>query len=296
MANPNNHLVIEFSNQVHHTAQQLRYRLRDKVETKMVKGEDYAYDSLNTLEAVEVVSRHQSTQGQDIEHNRRRLRMREFVATIYLDRKDEAETLVDPQRNYAMAVARSMYRKFDAIAVEAAFATVKTGKTFGTDVTFTNDGGFTINATAGLTYEKLLEAEQNYINADVGTDQPEESYIAISGKETTALKQEVELTSGDFTRYRPIDGKQGWEANGFEVVNFAGSPTAPLVPILPVSGTTRDCMIATKRGICIGISAELSIEIDKRTDLNNNKQVLARMMMGGVRTEGKHIQKLQTTI
>lgn len=290
-----NALVIQFSEQVHVKAQQMKARLRDCTEQKMVKGQDYAYEDIGSLEAIEIVTRHQPTVGQDISHGRRRIRMREFRATIYLDKKDQLETLIDPQRNYSQAVARALYRKYDAIAAEAAFATVATGKDFSTSVTSANDGVITVNATAGFVYERLLELEENFINNDVGTDETEDYFLAITGDENTDLKGETELMSGDFTRQFALDNKNGrlQMANGFELKHFAAD--AP-VPILSVASTTRDCIAASKRAICVGISEELSIEMDKRPDLNGLTQVQASMFMGGVRTEGKLLQKVQTTI
>ncbi len=291
----NNALVIQFSEQVHVKAQQMKSRLRDSTEQKMVKGEDYAYEDIGSLEAIEVTTRHQATIGQDITHGRRRIRMREFRATIYLDKKDQLETLIDPQRNYALAVARALYRKYDAISTEAALASVATGKDFSTTLTFAQDGGTTVTATSGLTYEKLLEIEENFIDNDVGTDESEDYYLCITGDENTDLKGETELMSGDFTRQFALDNKNGrlQMANGFELKHFAaGAPT----PILNVVSTTRSCIAASKRGICVGISEELTIEIDKRPDLNNLTQVQASMFMGAVRTEGKLVQKVTTTV
>ena len=290
-----NALVIQFSEQVHVKAQQMKSRLRSRTEQKMVKGQDYAYEDIGSLEAIEITSRHQATAGQDIAHGRRRLRMREFRATIYLDKKDSLETLIDPQRNYAQAVARALYRKYDALAAEAAFAAVNTGKDFSTSVTFANDGGDTITATGGLTYDKLLSLEEEFIDDDVGIDEEEDYWLAITGEENTDLKQETELMSGDFTRQYALDKKNGkmQMANGFELVHFAAGASTP---ILNVASAVRSCIAASKRGICVGISEELKIEIDKRPDLNNLTQVQASMFMGAVRTEGKLVKKVTTTV
>lgn len=289
----NNALVIQFSDQVHTKAQQMKSRLRERVELKMVKGEDYAYEDIGSLEAIEITSRHQKTQGQDISHGRRRIRMREFRATIYLDKKDQLETLIDPQKNYALAVARSLYRKFDAVAASAAFADVATGKDFSTNLTFAQDGGLTVDATSGLVWEKLLEIEENFIDGDVGTDEVEDFYITVTGEENTDLKGETELTSGDFNRdFDSRDGKLA-RVNGMEVVRFAANAA---LPILTVNTSTRDCIAASKRGICVGISEELTVEIDKRPDLNGAIQVQSSMFLGAVRTEGKLVQKVQTTV
>jgi hypothetical protein len=289
----NNALVIQFSDQVHTKAQQMKSRLRDKVELKMVKGEDYAYEDIGSLEAIEITSRHQKTQGQDISHGRRRIRMREFRATIYLDKKDQLETLIDPQKNYALAVARSLYRKFDAVAASSAFADVSTGKDFSTVLTAAQDGVVSVDATGGLVWDKLLEIEENFIDGDVGTDEVEDFYLTVTGEENTDLKGELELTSGDFNRdFDSRDGKLA-RVNGMEVVRFAANAA---LPILTVTGAERACIAASKRGICVGISEELSVEIDKRPDLNGAIQVQASMFMGGCRTEGKLVQKVRTTV
>lgn len=291
----NNALVIQFSDMVHTKAQQMKSRLRDGTQQKMVKGEDYAYEDIGSLEAIEITSRHQATSGQDISHGRRRIRMRDFRATIYLDQKDNLETLIDPQRNYALAVARALYRKYDAIAAEAALASVNTGKDFSTTTTFATDGGLTVTATAGLTYEKLLEIEQNFIDGDVGVDESEDYWLAITGEENTDLKGETELMSGDFTRQFAMDSKNGrlQMANGFELKHFAADAATP---ILNVASSVRSCIAASKRGICVGISEELKLKINERPDLNNLTQIQASMFMGAVRTEGKLVQKVTTTV
>lgn len=287
-----NHLVIQFSDMVHVKAQQMKSRLRDKVQTKMVKGEDYAYEDLGSLEAIEITSRHQNTQGQDITHGRRRLRMREFRATIYLDKKDQLESLIDPQAQYAQAVARALYRKFDAVAAEAAFADVATGKDFSTTVSFAADGGDTVTATGGMTYDTLLSLNESFIDDDVGTDEMEDLYMCITGQENTDLMGETELTSGDFTRQFAVEKGKLVNAAGFELVHFAAN--AP-VPILSVASSVRSCIAASKRGLCVGVSQELSIEVDKRPDKNNLIQVQASMFLGAVRTEGGLVKKVTTT-
>ena len=290
-----NHLVIEFSSQVHVNAQQMRSRLRDVTEQKMVQGEDYAYESIGDVEAVEILTRHQNTTGQDIDHSRRRIRMREFRCTLYLDRKDQLETLIDPQRQYSQATARALFRKYDAVGASAAFEDVYTGKSFATTTAFAADGGVTVDATAGLTYEKLLEIEENFIDADIGTDLEEDFFLTITGEENTDLKGEIELVSGDYTRQFTLDSKNGRMAiaNGFRLIHFAADSTNP---ILNVAASTRDLIAASTRGICVGMSEDLSIEVDKRPDKNNLIQVQASMFLGAVRTEGAHVQKVQTTV
>lgn len=287
-----NALVIQFSNDVHVKAQQLKSRLRPYAQEKMVSGQDYYYDDIGSLEAVEIVSRHQKTAGQDITHGRRKIRMREFRATIYLDKKDKLETLIDPQMQYSAAVARALYRKADQVLSESAFADVSTGKDASTVISFATDGGATVTATAGATYEKLLELQQGFIDDDIGVDFEEKLYLTITGDEHTDLMSEVELTSGDFSRQMAVDKGRMVTAAGFDLIHFGANASTP---ILPVAAGIRSCIAGSTRGLCLGVSQELSIEVDKRPDLNNLTQVQASMMMGAVRTEGKLIKKFTTT-
>jgi len=292
-ANIDSALVTQFSSMVHVNAQQKKTRMRSRVMTKMVTGEDYAYDGLGDLEAIEILSRHQKTIGQDIEHTRRRIRMREFRATIYLGKKDKLETLIDPQSQYSSAVANALYRKFDAVALSSAFEAVNTGKDFGTSVTFANDGGLTVNATAGFTYPKILEIEENFIDNEVGNDEVEDLYLTVTGEEHTDLMGENELTSGDFTKQFAVEKGRITYAGDLNILRFGANA---INPMLAVNGSTRDCIAASDRALCVGISEELDIQVRERPDLNGTIQVQASMFMGSVRTEGKLIQKVQTTV
>lgn len=285
-------LATQFADQVHLNGQQMKTRLRDKVSVVPMTTNDMTVETLDSLEAIEITSRHQKTQGQDIVHGRRRLRMREFRATIYLDNKDEVSVLIDPERNYAAAVARAMYRQFDRIVVEAALASVYTGKDMTTLVTAANDGVKTVNATGGLTYEKLLEIGQNFMDYEIGTEFEEDMVLLLGGEEHTDLMQETELTSGDFSREFAIEKGKITRAAGLGLVHF-GNRVAN--PILPLVTTTRDCIAMTTGSVQVGLAKDAEVYMDIRSDLNRAKQIQAVLMLGAVRKEGVRVQKVQTT-
>src|SRR3990167_5294116 len=159
-----NALITQFSAQVHVAAQQMRARLRDKVMIKQMVGDVFAYDGLGAVEAIEQTGRHQPVQFSDISHTRRKIARRRFTLTLPIDASDVRGALLNPQSEYAGACARAMERVFDRIVVEAMFAAVLTGRDMGTSVTVANDDGDTINATAGTTYEKLLETTRLFLD------------------------------------------------------------------------------------------------------------------------------------
>lgn len=287
-----NALVIQFSDRVHQAAQQAKARLRPYVEVRPMTGETFAYDGLGPIEAQEVVGRQQPVQFSDINHLRRKISRRRFVLTLPIDAADVRGMLLNPQGEYAQACARAMERVFDRIVVSALFATVYTGRDMGTSVSFATDGGQTVTATGGLTYAKLLEVNKNFIDKEVGNDVPERIVMGIAGNEYSALMQEVELVNDLYSQHYAIDKGRMAAAAGIELVQFAGGTTRP---ILDVTSGVRSCFAMSTRGICVGMSKEMSLKIEPRPDLIETTQVQIVFDLGAVRTEGVLVQKVTTT-
>lgn len=284
--------ITQFSDSVHVAAQQMKARLRGKVVVKPMSGDVFAYDGLGPVEAIEQAGRHLPVHFSDITHTRRKITRRRFTLTLPIDASDVRGALISPQSEYPGACARAMERVFDRIVVEAMFAAVLTGRDFGTSVTFANDDGDTIAATAGLTYEKLLEATRLFIDDDVNTEIGESMSLGISGDEHSALMQETELVSGDFSRQYAIEKGRMINAAGYELVHFAAAATNP---ILAVSGGVRDCFVMSSRAMCVGMSKDMAVTVERRPDLVETTQVQIVFELGAVRTEGKLIKKVQTT-
>lgn len=285
-------LITQFSDMLHVKAQQINARLRRFVTVQPMIGDDFAYDGLGDVEAREVNGRVVPTVFDDIEHNRRRIKRRRFVVTLPVDASDVRGTLINPQGEYAAACIRAMARVFDRVGIEAAFADISTGRLFDTTVTFANDGGVTVDATGGYTYEKLLEILENFTNNEVGNDIPEQLIILQTGTEQTALMQETELTSGDFTRQFAVEGGRMVNAVGIDLIHYGASVVNPL---LAVTAGTRDNIAMAARGLRYGLSKEMSVTIKDRSDHVEVVQVQTIGQLGAVRTEGVLIQKLQTT-
>jgi len=284
--------VIEFSAQVHEAAQQGKARLRPYVMIKPMSGDIFAYDGLGQVEAAEITTRHTPIVFSDISHNRRKISRRRYALTLPIDASDVRGMLLSPQSGYAMACAKAMERVFDRVVVEALFASVYTGRDFGTTVTYAADGVQTVTATTGLNYEKLLEINQNFIDKEVGNDVPVAKIMGITGDEHTALMKENELVNGDYSRQYVVDAGEIVKANGITLVKFAGGVTTP---ILEVSGGVRNCFCMAQNGMCVGMSKEMAISIKDRPDLYETTQVEIVFELGAVRTEGVLVQLVTTT-
>lgn len=285
-------LITEFSDMVHHEAQQMQSLLKPYVKVMKMEGDLFAYDGLGRVEAREVNGRNVPATFDDIEHKRRKLRRRRFVINLPIDLSDVRGALLNPESEYAKTIAASMLREYDRVIYDAAFADVQTGRDFETTVTATNDGVKNVDATTGLTYDKLLELLQNFHDNDVGLHADERIFLSITGKEHTALMGEEELTSGDFSRQFAVDKGRIVQALGIDLVQFAASTPRP---IIGVASGQRKLLAASSRGIVLGVSKEMSIKIQERNDFIETNQVQVVAEIGAVRTEGVLIQSVTTT-
>lgn len=289
-------LVTQFSDMVYEQAQQTQTRLSPFVDVVQVQGKDYAVERLDKVEAIEVTTRHADTVAQEISHSRRQLAMREFRATFLLDDFDDVSTLIDPQRGYVSALANAMNRQKDRLIADAAFADVKTGRNFGSTVTFANDEGLTIAAgvgsTTGLNYDKILNVQENFINNNVGTELDEKIALIVTGEQNTNMMNETELTSGDFTREYAVERGRIAVAGGLDVIHVSGTDSSP---ILAKSGNDRSVIALAQGGIKFGVSKDVSIKINERPDKNNAIQIQACMYGGAVRVDGRRVQKVTCT-
>lgn len=295
METVSDHAIIEFTNNMHVRAQQIKARLRPWVQIKPLKAKKMAYDGLGTVEAQELNERFATVEFSDIEHFRREIKTTIFGVTLPVDDGDIEERLKDPSGEYASACLKAMERKFDRVVVDAMFATVNTGEEFDTAVTFAGEGGLTLDCTSGVTYEKLLEGHANFIDGDVGNDMPERLCMGITGDEHTDLMTENELTSGDFSREYVVDKGKITEATGIALIRYAANGAGGADPIIPIVGGNRQSFLMTDQAMCVGLTRNFTVKIQPRHDKYNTKQIQITGRMGAVRTEAKLIQKVTLT-
>lgn len=284
--------VKQFSDMVHVAAQQMKARLAGIFPVKQMKGKEYAYDGVGSVEAQELNGRFNEVNFSELQITRRKIGRRRFSLTLPIDEDDVSKVLLDQEREYNRACAMAMARVHDRIGIEAALASVSTGENMDTTVTFASDGGQTVTATAGLTYEKLLEIVQNFIDEDVGNDMIEDFIFCIAGDEHTALMKETELISGDFDRDFNVEKGSIVNAVGMRLIKFAANATNP---VLTVSGGVRSCVAMSTRALCYAMPKQFEIKVQERTDLVQTNQVQVNWTLGAVRTEGVLVQKVTTT-
>ena len=286
------HYVIQFKAKLQLAAQQTVSRLESFCETIAITGEKAAYDGLGTVEARESTSRYERIKTASIEHLRRRITGKMCYVSIDVDEKDLVQILSDPSGKYSMAMMASMNRKKDMIIARAALASVYTGKDMDTLTTFANDGGLTVDATAGLVKEKLDEINRNFIDNDVNIEESVNVGLTVTGKEHESLLNEVEFINIDYTSQRPVDSGKIKRANGLELVLYGANAE---VPILDVTSGVRSCIALAQGAVALGVWMDIDLEIKDIPDLLKVKRITTSMYMGATRTDGKKVQKVTTT-
>lgn len=284
--------ITGFSEVVYHEFQQMTSKLFPFVELTEMKASKKAVEGLGAVEAKEINGRYQSVVFDDIAHLRRKLPRRRFSVDLPIDANDARAMLMDQPTEYAKAIVKALQRKMDRVIYDALFADIYTGEDFENVVTFEQDGGLTVDATSGLTWEKTLEITQNFIDGDVDVDNNQFALIG-TGDEMVALMKETELTSRDYTSQFAVEKGFLNRAGMFDCVWFSSNAKDPIIKLN--AGGKRECAAIVKGGIILGVNKQVGIEIKDRPDLYETKQVSAIMSIGAVRRQGKVVQKVTTT-
>lgn len=281
-----------FTTNIYQKIEQELAKTAPYVTTVPLMGERMFYDRLGGLEDRELSGRYNLVQWDTPEFDRRMMTRREFAVAVPVDENDVEFMLTDPTSALVQKVVAALQRRKDRIALEAALGSVRTGKDGTTTVTAAADGVRTVNATGGLTYEKILELNQNFIDDEVSVDDNVRQVIFLTGKEHTQLMGETEFISADYTRQFVIEAGRIKTVMGNDIVKFGANATNP---ILSVSGGVRDCVAMATGAILLGIQKDIDLKVVPRDDYHHTTQITATLKIGGMRMEGKRVQKLTTT-
>ena len=286
-------LITQFSNLLHVEAQQMKTRFMGRCQVVPMTGDEWAYDGTGQVEARTVNERNPKVSPVNPDFTRRQMTRDRIVIELIVDNRDVRGMFEDPNSKLVRDCMYGIYRKADKIGIDQLFADVATGRRFTGTTTFAGGGGTTVNATAGLTYAKLLEIKENFSGNEVGNDMPENVILGISEQEETELFNITQLTSGDFSRQYVVDQGRIVKALGMDIICFGGQVDNPQ---LSVSSSVRDCFATTNLGLIYGMSKDFRVQVipDYPGYVESTYiQVLGEI--GAVRTDEKRTQKVQTT-
>jgi hypothetical protein len=287
-----NVLITEFNAALDVQEQQMTSRLLPFVRRISINGDNAAYDGLNEVQSYRANGRNPDIQPTQASFSRRKLSRERVVVTLEVDARDVRGMLANPNADLAKMCIAAVERECDRIIYDALFASVYTGRSFGTTVTYTTDGVSSVDATTAFTYEKLLEIKANFIDHEVGNDGGLSVAIGISGDEHTDLMSEIELTSNDYSSQMAIDAGVIRKALGMDLVAFGAGATDP---ILETVSSERISFALAKNGAVLGISQDRKVEVKDHPLKVETSIINVIKEMGAVRTQGVRVQRIRLT-
>jgi len=286
--------ITEFSSAMDVQEQQMTTRLMPYVIRKGISGDDFAYDGHTEVAAYHANGINPDIQPVAASFTRRKMSRDRIVVTLLVDAKNVRGMLTSPESELAMLCIAAIERETDRIIYDAMFATVHTGRNFGTDVTYTADGVTSIDGTSGFTYEILLAIRAGFIDAEVGNQGEIPIAIGISGDEHTDLMGEIELTSTDYSSKMVIDRGVIKQGLGMDFIAF-GAGANITDPILETVGGERISFALASRGVCLGISLERVVEVKDHPTKIETRIINVIKECGAVRTAGVRLKRVRLT-
>jgi hypothetical protein len=265
------------------------------------KGKTNNMARIGRLELVEVNTRNPDKQFADYALDNRQVSKRRFTLTVQIDQKNDINELIsDPTSDITKQMVNAKYRQMDRVIAAASIGAVLTGQPDAapTSTSAATDGVITIDASAGMTYEKIQEVTQNFINNDLEYSMFKGSVLCISGKENKDLMGEVEFISNDFISGRPVEDGLMKAAGCYMIAMFAGSVNGGVTvtnPILPEGVTLRDCIVLAPQSVAVAMELNL-LDVSKSATKVNSWDITIDLWLNAMRTEGVRVQKIQTTI
>jgi len=281
--------VQQYRANVEHLVQQKGSRLRPLVRAESQNAEFDFYDRIGATLAQEVTGRHQDTPLINVPHDRRRCSLRDFDWADLIDRTDRIRMLIDPTSPYSQNAAYALGRKMDEVILDAAFASVSTGKTGSSSVSFPSSQQIAVDyvetgsaANSGLTIGKLRRAKQILDANEV--DPTERRYVAVTAKQINDLLRTTEVTSADFNTVRAL--VQG-ELNSFMGFEFVRTEL-----VRTNASSHRRCVAWAQSGLLIAVGSDINVDIGPRRDKRNATQVYVSASFGATRMEEEKVVEL----
>lgn len=282
----------KFADSMFELASQIVARSRRAVEVVPVEGEEVMLDRYADTEVQELIGRHPEIIPQDLKFDRRKLYTSRVGVPFFIDEWDKLKVGGDLEPALARRAMQAIEKHFDRVVLRAALGSVFTGKHGTTAISGATDGVATFDATAGLTYDKLVDLDALFQKYDVGTDIPVEKYLFISEQEHAQLMKETKLTSGDFTHQYVIERGEITRALTFNIIKYGSGAK---IPMLDVVTTTRKCIALAVGGVKVGMSQSTKVVKEKVNNRWFTEQMLASLNIGALRMEGRRIIQVNTT-
>lgn len=266
-----------------------------------VDGKKHNLARMGKFDLVEVTGRNPDKSYTDMSLDNRQFTKKRLTVTVPIDQlTDVNELIADPENDVVKGLASAYNRAIDRLVCGFAGGSVMTGNPdeAPTSKSAEDDGVVTIDATAGLNYGVIQSVTQNSINADLEIADIKGSVILATGKENTSLMSDEKFINNDYLNGNPANAGILNSAGIYDVRLFAGSVAGGVAktnPILEEKEGKRTCLVLAPNSVAVAVQMN-DIRVERNPGKVNTMDVTAELWIGGMRTEGNRVQKIQTTI
>jgi len=317
--------VIDFKEGYTQAFQQMTTKFRSIMEEDTFKGEYVTFDRIGLADDMnEVTTRLGDTPNNDVAHERRRIFAKDYDWGKGIDKNDLRRVSSDPTNEYTTAALASAKRQIDKIAVAAFDADVQTDKNGQTTVSFvgTNSNRITVGAvsnengyvsTAGdfqvqagnnegidvavdfqrggggansnITKDKLIAVREAMQTLE-GLEDEDDGMInfVLAPSQQAALLNISEVVDADFNSVRTLVNGRVDTWLGFKFIYSN---------LLKKTGSERECYAIGPRGMKLGISEDINVDMFRHTGKKNRPWIQIEMSMNALRMYGEHVAKVR---
>jgi hypothetical protein len=287
-----NHAVQQYSTNVQVLLQQMGSRLAPAVMSGSHVGNSASpVDQWGAIEANDVTTRFADMPRTDAPNDRRWVHPIDSDINQLVDKFDMLRLLTDPKGVLAHTAVMALGRKKDLRILNAFFGAAKTGITGGTDTAYDTNNEVTVSiggTNSRINVAKIIAVREKMMANNIDFDM-EEAYIGITAKDHSALLNEIQITSSDFTGGdRPVlkDGK---------VTTFLGFTFIHTELIeTQLAGTNKVTLpVWVKSGMHLGQWNDITSSVSQRNDIRGEPwQIYNYMTAGATRLEEKKVYSI----
>lgn len=290
----------EFNNTLLTLPGQEEHRIWGLAPIIPISAEQMFIDTVGKLKARRDNSKNAKPNPTELAFSRRMVTTEKVVIEVNVDPRLQGLALMDPmvQGQLAKEAMGAIKREMDLIMYERMFSSVRVGKQGETTLTFTQDGGRTLDLTGGWTYDSWRAIMRLFASKEIGLDANNKVVVGVTDDEQSVFMDTAELNNtlqaNSFSQQRDSLGYKS--ILGHDIVTFGSNPDDH-DPMLAVSGGQRTCFIMA-RDAMIGVMRDnIQTEIVhlKETTLNTIQLRIA-VEVGAVRKLGSMLVKALTSV
>ena len=274
------------------------------VEEEMdIGGSDSNYPLVDALgDFTEITQRKQANAFDDPVIRNRHGYTRTFFKTLPIDKSlDVLQLVADPTSAFMASLVALFNRWADRQIIAAALGNVVQGApdAAGNSITFANEGGITIDGSAGFSKDIIDEITTNAINSNIPDEEIHRSVLCVSGQENADLSNIPNLVNKLYTTTEDRNKQIVYGVDGMAIKHFAGSRTGAATvanPVLPEAASKRTCVWLAPRAVYGHIRIKEVVHTPDVQALANTQSIKLVVEQRLFRTMGQRVQAITTDI